>query len=154
MDDEKRIEALFEKNSKSVVVTYLLWFFFGSIAAHRFYVGNTKQGIIHLLLWLIPILGWIAIGVWLLLDIFLIPGTVAKRNREIIEMINVSAPKTAPQAAPEPAPAPEPLPEPEMQPQTLQQPVTMADKRRQAMLEDLKQTGYRKERRDRNPLYR
>ncbi|GAA0310225.1 TM2 domain-containing membrane protein YozV [Gracilibacillus halotolerans] len=70
-------------NQKSIAVAYILWFFFGMLGIHRFYTGRTGTGIVQLLLSLFGwattflIIGWFIlpiVGIWLFIDIFLIPG--------------------------------------------------------------------------------
>ena len=69
------IEQRITNDSKGVGVAYLLWFFFGFIGGHRFYLGRTKSAIFMLVLAL-TILGLIITAVWALIDAFLIPGMV------------------------------------------------------------------------------
>ncbi len=68
---------------KSIGVAYVLWLFFGMLGAHRFYLGRTGTAIAILLLTLISaILSFVGIGlllflipaIWVLIDVFLIPG--------------------------------------------------------------------------------
>ncbi|MDO5749584.1 MAG: TM2 domain-containing protein [Rothia sp. (in: high G+C Gram-positive bacteria)] len=60
-------------NRKSVVLTYVLWFFLGSLGIHKFYLAQPIQGIFYLLLTgltglLAPVgLPWIPGGLLLLL---------------------------------------------------------------------------------------
>ena len=66
-------------------MAYLLLIFFGGLGAHRFYLGRTGSGVAQLLL---CIAGWatlvlavgiallVVLGVWVLIDIFLIPGMI------------------------------------------------------------------------------
>ena len=56
-----------------VCVAYILWFFFGLLGIHRFYLGRPISGII----WLLTV-GVFGIG-WLI-DICLIPGMVEDYN--------------------------------------------------------------------------
>jgi hypothetical protein len=73
----------FEKRKKSTLVTYLLWFFFG---VYYFYLG--KPGL-NFALWfsLCLILGLL----WLLVDLFRIPGMVSEYNdRLLTELIQES----------------------------------------------------------------
>jgi len=69
--------------SKSLALSYILWFFFGQLGIHRFYTGRAASGIIQLLLGIFGwattaiFIGWIplfVLWIWLFVDIFLIPG--------------------------------------------------------------------------------
>ena len=81
------------RNEKSVMVAYLLWFFLGGFSAHRFYAGATVSACIQLFLnigGLFMVMGGaasndvgsmgfgflmiVSAGLWLFIDIFLIPG--------------------------------------------------------------------------------
>ena len=72
-------------SGKSILVAYLLWFFLGSLGIHRFYLGRTGTAITQLIMavlgvaTLFIILGDILLpilGIWLVIDLFLIPGMV------------------------------------------------------------------------------
>lgn len=77
---------------KDVGVAYLFFLFLGGFGAHRFYLGRAGSAVVLLLLWLI---GWmlsffligvplvIAAGIWLLVDLFLIPSMVREENSRI-----------------------------------------------------------------------
>ena len=133
-----RTQIAYENNSKSIAVGYLLWLFLGVFGVHRFYAGKTKSGVAQLILLLIPIVGWIALGFWLLADLFLIPGMIRDHNVNVLNMIHAAdggaEPRTS-QAA-------------------HRRPMSEAERKREAMLEDLRSIGYRKERRDTSHLYR
>lgn len=74
--------------SKSRLVAYLLWFFLGSVAGHRLYLGRYVSAGLQSVLGLIAfsamlitphnIAMWgplfLILGMWRLLDLFLIPG--------------------------------------------------------------------------------
>lgn len=72
-------------SGRSMVVAYVLWFFLGSLGIHRFYLGRTGTAIAMIAL---SVIGWAtivfgigtfflgALGIWLIVDIFLIPGMV------------------------------------------------------------------------------
>lgn len=95
------IEQRIANDGKSTVVAYLLLIFFGSLGAHRFYLGRTGSAVAQLLL---CILGWltlvfvvgivllIVLGIWIIVDIFLVPGMIqaqrdAMRQRLTQEML-------------------------------------------------------------------
>jgi TM2 domain-containing membrane protein YozV len=87
---------------KSTSTAYAFWFFFGGLGAHRFYLGSPVSGAIQLALTPISY-GLIAskslsglaimpvLGLWLLVDAFLIPGMARAANernrRDSAEMI-------------------------------------------------------------------
>lgn len=74
-------------DAKSPLVAYLLLVFVGGFGAHRFYLGQTGTAAVMLALW---VLGWITlpfgigivplaiVGVWVMVDLFLIPGMIAQ----------------------------------------------------------------------------
>lgn len=83
----------YDANKRSVLVAYVLWFFLGWFAAHRFYAGKTGSALVMLIVSLISwaltaiaigYLGLAFIGLWLLVDAFLIPGMIRSYNRGII----------------------------------------------------------------------
>ena len=61
---------------KSVLITYLLWFFLGFFGVHKFYLGKTWWGVAYLLTGGLFVIGWI-------IDIFIIPGQVALYNERL-----------------------------------------------------------------------
>lgn len=134
MDEKLHQQMVFEANRKSVGVAYLLWIFLGVFGAHRFYAGKTKSGIVQLLL-LFSFVGWIVLFPWLLADLILIPEMIRDQNMKTINSLTYGDPN----GPPEPA---------------RPKPVTEADRKREAMLEDLRQTGYTKPPRDTSHLYR
>jgi TM2 domain-containing membrane protein YozV len=91
MDEQLRQQMVLEANRKSAGVAYVLWFFVGAFGAHRFYLDQTGSGIAQLLLlllgWLPFLLGWVVLGIWLFIDLFLIPGIVRRKNIEMIGMM-------------------------------------------------------------------
>lgn len=58
---------------KSVGVAYLLWFFFGILGIHQFYLGNTARGVLYLLT-----CGILFIGV--IVDLFTLPTQTRLAN--------------------------------------------------------------------------
>lgn len=89
MDDSGRSTAmsqmLYQANSKSAGVTYLLWFFLGGFGGHRFYAGKPGTAVVFIIL---SIIGWctvfvgvgLLLGIWWLVDAFLIPGWIRNHN--------------------------------------------------------------------------
>jgi TM2 domain-containing membrane protein YozV len=86
----------YDANKKSVGVAYVLWFFFGGFGAHRFYLKKNKTAAILLLATIVGavtsmfgvglfILG--AVGIWVLVDAFLIPGWSREFNNQIIDQL-------------------------------------------------------------------
>lgn len=95
-NDAKAMMA-FESGKKSAGICYLLWFFLGGFGGHRFYLGRTGSAIamlvIYILSWILVFVGGIgllgigAIGVWLIVDAFLIPGIVRENNTALQQRI-------------------------------------------------------------------
>lgn len=61
-EQQSILASEFEKKKKSKLITFLLWFFFGALGIHRFYIGDTGLGIAMLLL------GWLTLGIWPFID--------------------------------------------------------------------------------------
>jgi TM2 domain-containing membrane protein YozV len=76
---------------KSLSTAYLLWFFFGGVSAHRFYLGSPASGAIQLALtplgyglligksqvgYAILLCAWL----WILADLFIIPSLTRAAN--------------------------------------------------------------------------
>jgi TM2 domain-containing membrane protein YozV len=82
----------YDANKKSMGVSYLLWFFLGGLGTHRFYNGRTGSGVGQLALLIVGFLTaavgiglflWGALGIWVLVDAFLIPGWVREHNNRL-----------------------------------------------------------------------
>lgn len=84
---EVRAQLMYQANMKSTGIAYLLWFFLGGLGVHRFYLGRNGSAIIQLLLglfgWLPIFAGWVVLGVWVLIDAFLIPGIARDENERL-----------------------------------------------------------------------
>lgn len=72
------IEQRVTNDGPNMAVAYLLWFFLGFVSAHRFYLGRTGSAILQILSFFI-IIGFL----WLLIDVFLIPGMVRSKQDEV-----------------------------------------------------------------------
>jgi TM2 domain-containing membrane protein YozV len=86
----------YDARKKSIAVAYLLWFFLGWLGGHRFYLERTGSAIAMLLVTLISLftmfffiglLGLFVIGIWALVDAFLIPGWLRDYNLRIMNTI-------------------------------------------------------------------
>ncbi len=82
----------YDASKRSTGIAYLLWFFLGWIGVHRFYLGQTGSGaamaIISVISWItavvaIGLIGFVVIGIWWLVDAFLIPGITMRVNQEL-----------------------------------------------------------------------
>lgn len=89
---------MYESNKKSTGIAYLLWFFFGLLGAHRFYIGETGTGVAILLITICSImLKFVLIGfvtifisiIWVFIDLFLIPSLVQKHNNQLAARLNI-----------------------------------------------------------------
>jgi TM2 domain-containing membrane protein YozV len=90
---DARAMMLFEANKKSMAVSYILWLFLGALGGHRFYNGRTGTAVTQLMMWVfglllvsalgIGLLLLVPLGIWLLVDAFLIPGWVNRHNNAL-----------------------------------------------------------------------
>lgn len=94
--DSVRTQLLYDASKKSVVVAYLLLIFLGAFGAHRFYLGHIGTGLAQLALnvigWLlvIVVIGFIplsVLGLWLIVDLFLVPGMVQQQNVRLADSL-------------------------------------------------------------------
>jgi len=89
-----QLESEYKKREKSTIVAFLLWFFFGGLAVHRFYSRRYASGTILLIInlaftitaivkgsyyWLLTIIP----ALWIFIDLFLIRGMVREENYKI-----------------------------------------------------------------------
>lgn len=91
-----RQQMMYDANRKSTGVAYLLWLFLGGFGAHRFYLGQTGTAAAQLVLW---VLGWATlivgvglvllaiVGIWVLVDAFLIPGIIREQNMRLVDRL-------------------------------------------------------------------
>lgn len=100
------IEQRVTNESKSVAAAYLIWLFLGCFGGHRFYVGKKGSGVAILLLTVVGILTaaiavgiifLVVVGIWVFVDLFLIPGMVDDHRRKMRDemTMNASVPKAA-----------------------------------------------------------
>jgi len=80
------IETRVANDGPSIVLAYLFWFFLGIVSAHRFYLGRPGSAVLQILTY------FIAIGfIWLLIDIFLIPGLVRDKRDKLRQRMMLDA---------------------------------------------------------------
>ena len=91
-----RQQLMYDANRKSVGVAYLLLIFLGGFGAHRFYLGESGTGAAQLILlivgWLTVIVGvglllLLVLGIWLFVDLFLIPGIAREKNMRLADRL-------------------------------------------------------------------
>ena len=96
IETELKNELRYHASKKSVFIAYLLWFFLGTIGAHRFYVGKIPSGIIMLVLcvisWVLTlvfvgVIGFGILFVWLLVDVFLVHVYVSQHNTRLMDSL-------------------------------------------------------------------
>lgn len=63
------------EKSGSMVVAYLLWFIFGFLGVHHIYLGR------GILIWFLSIITFQGLGIWWIVDFFLIPSSLSKSRR-------------------------------------------------------------------------
>ncbi|MDD3446868.1 MAG: TM2 domain-containing protein [Zavarzinia sp.] len=82
----------YDANKKSVGVAYLLWFFLGGFGGHRFYLGSVGLAVTQLVLTVLgAVLSFVGVGlallavvgIWVLIDAFLIPGMISAYNNGV-----------------------------------------------------------------------
>lgn len=87
----------YDAAKKSTGIAYLLWFFLGALGVHRFYLGQTGTGVamavISVASWItvfigIGFVGLAIIGIWWLVDAFLIPGITTRVNQELASRLS------------------------------------------------------------------
>lgn len=82
---------IYDAGKRSIAATYVLWFFFGWLGAHRLYAGYRISGALMFALAAVAwfrvmavdgagFLAFIVLGLWVLVDAALIPFMVRKSN--------------------------------------------------------------------------
>jgi TM2 domain-containing membrane protein YozV len=82
-----RSDLMYDALKRSEGVAFDLWFFFGIIGAHRFYLKQIKSGILMLVL-TCTVFGLVITGIWWVIDAFLIIGMTKEYNLEVIDRID------------------------------------------------------------------
>ncbi len=96
MDQNLRTQLQYDAQKKSIVTAYVLWLFLGFLGVHRFYLGHPGSGFAQVLLSLGGFVSggllWTVLGVWWLVDAFLIPGQTEQRNLQTLERLGDGLP--------------------------------------------------------------
>ncbi|MEW5929322.1 MAG: TM2 domain-containing protein [Gemmatimonadota bacterium] len=88
---------MYDANKKSVGVAFLLWFFLGGLGAHRFYMGKTGSAIAMAAITVVSLaltvvfIGFFTlgiVGIWALVDAFMISGWVNAHNAQLINRLS------------------------------------------------------------------
>jgi TM2 domain-containing membrane protein YozV len=86
-----RAHMIYDANKKSVGASYLLCLLLGGLGAHRFYLGYTGTAAVKLALGILGFISgfitWPPLWIWLLIDLFLIPGMVRQKNLELADSL-------------------------------------------------------------------
>ena len=95
---EAGILVRYDANKRSAGIAYLLWFLLGTLGGHRFYLKRQGSAAILLIITVVSVLlsyvvigvfGFFFVGLWLLLDLFLIPGMTRDYNNKLIASLRV-----------------------------------------------------------------
>jgi TM2 domain-containing membrane protein YozV len=70
------VQSEFDKKKKNKTTAYLIWFFLGGFGGHRFYIGDTGLAVAMLFL------NWLTLGIWALVDAFILSGRVDALNAQ------------------------------------------------------------------------
>ena len=99
MSDSAQQMMQYDAQKKSPGVAYLLWFFFGTLGVHRFYLSQSGTAVVLLLLTLVSIpLMFVYVGlftiaivvIWCIVDIFLIPGMARNYNSQLASRLGAA----------------------------------------------------------------
>ncbi|AUJ23463.1 MULTISPECIES: TM2 domain-containing protein [Virgibacillus] len=96
-DHEKLlVSSELNRKGKNMLLAYVLLIFLGTLGIHRFYLDKKGTAITQLILSvvggltaiiLIGFIPLIIVGIWLFIDLFLVPGMVEKENERIEQEI-------------------------------------------------------------------
>lgn len=97
-EERMLVNSEVSRKGKNMLLAYILLIFLGTLGIHRFYLGKKGSAITQLVLTLV---GWATtvilvgfgllaiVGIWVFVDLFLVPGMVNDANNKIEqEVIN------------------------------------------------------------------
>ena len=91
-EERMLVNSEIQRRGKSTLVAYLLLIFLGTLGIHRFYLGRTGTAVTQLVL---TIIGWLTaiiligfallavVWVWVIVDLFLVPGIIEAENDKL-----------------------------------------------------------------------
>lgn len=94
------IEQRVTNEAKSTGAAYLIWLFLGGLGGHRFYLGRGGSGAVMLILTIVGALTLVVgigavfliiVGIWALIDAFLIPGMIQAHKDKIRQSLSMNA---------------------------------------------------------------
>ncbi len=100
------VEQRVANEAKSIGVAYLLAIFVGGLGIHRFYLGRSGSGAAMLILLILGVMTvafvigaipLLVVGVWAIVDLFLIPGMVAAQKEATRRSITTELEARAPE---------------------------------------------------------
>lgn len=80
------IEQRVTNETPSTGAAYLLWFFMWWVSAHRFYLGRPGSAILQIVSYFV-LIGFL----WVLIDVFLIPGMIRDKQAGIRQRLTIEA---------------------------------------------------------------
>ncbi len=89
VEQQQLVEQRLANEGKSVFLVYIILLFVGVLGIHSFYLGKTTSAIIMLLCTVLGLLTLpivvgavflVAVGVWCVVDLFLVPGLVTENR--------------------------------------------------------------------------
>lgn len=99
--EQNNSAMLYDAGKRSIAAAYVLWFFFGWLGAHRFYLGRKLSGAIMIALAVLAwyriiavegagFLAFIVLGLWVLVDAALIPSMARSANLQSAKALGAS----------------------------------------------------------------
>lgn len=82
-----RSDLMYDALKKSEIVAFALWFFFGVVGGHRFYLKKIPSAIAMLIL-TCTVFGMVITVIWWVIDAFLIIGMTKEYNLDVIQNLD------------------------------------------------------------------